>query len=846
MGNKKLYLIDATAFCYRAFYAIKALSSSDGQPTNAVYGFVNILNKILKNYKPDYIAACFDVSRDTFRSRKFAEYKMQRPAMPENLGSQIPIIREVIEAYGIAMFQQAGFEADDIISQLSRDAVKNKLKVVIVSSDKDMLQLVDENIEVLRPDKEGGVVYDAAKVKAQFGVAPERIVDIIALMGDSADNIPGVPGVGEKTAERLIREFTSLEKMLQDIGRIKPDKLRESIKANLARIKLNKELASLGQAMDLEFDLNKLIARDPDYVGLSKIFKRLEFKSLLKALPHQAEAQEDIKFAGGGKQELRDILSGLEEIVVCGASKDNLVFCAGNKFYHFDPRGKIHLGLLADRQIKKTGHDLKKLKVALAKDGLLLEGLNFDTMIAAYLLNPSKPGYKLTDLAFDYLGQLPQGQEPEPAQAANLVIKLKPVLEGQLKDKGLIGLFNNLEMPLAEVLSGMEEAGIKIDVSILKDLSRQIERRLVKLVSGIYASSGREFNINSPKQLGEVLFVNLKLPVIKKTKTGPSTNEEVLRALSGRHALPALLLEYRQLAKLKNTYIDALPLLVDPKSGRIHTLFNQTGTETGRLSSSNPNLQNIPAKTDIGKNIRRAIVASDKNHCLLSCDYSQIELRILAELCADQALIKAFEQGADIHRFTAALVYGANEDAVSDQMREVAKRVNFGIVYGQSAYGLSKDLDIPIAQAQDFIDAYFLRYPKVKVYIEQQIEKAAAQGFVTTLLGRRRYIPEINNKNQGLRQFAQRQAVNTPIQGSASDLIKLAMVKIARSLEERGLAAKMILQIHDELVFELPCSELKELGALAKDTMEHVLALRVPLKVAIKKGSNWLEMEPVE
>ena len=475
-----------------------------------------------------------------------------------------------------------------------------------------------------------------------------------------------------------------------------------------------------------------------------------------------------------------------------------------------------------------------------------MEGLYFDTMIAAYLLNPSKPGYQLEDISFDYLGGLLLNEsQTHPAACAEIVLKLKPLLEEQLKEKGLYELFCTLEMPLVSVLASMEEAGIKIDLKLLNQLSGDIAGRLVKLIAEIYASSGTEFNINSPKQLGEVLFGKLKLPVIKRTKTGPSTNEDVLRQLSQSHELPALLLEYRQLTKLKSTYIDALPLLVDARSGRIHTSFNQTGTETGRLSSSNPNLQNIPIKTDIGKNIRRAIIASDKRHCLVSCDYSQIELRILAHLSADDTLIEAFHRGEDIHRFTAALIYQTPEEEVKESMREIAKRVNFGILYGQTAYGLGRDLSIPFAQAQDFIDAYFLRYPKVKIYVDQQVKKAEDNGFVTTLLGRRRYIPEIKSKNQSLRLFAQRQAVNTPIQGSASDLIKLAMVKIAEQLREKELKARMILQIHDELVFELPYTELDKLVKLARENMEHVLKLKVPVRVDIKKGDNWLEMEPI-
>jgi DNA polymerase-1 len=466
-------------------------------------------------------------------------------------------------------------------------------------------------------------------------------------------------------------------------------------------------------------------------------------------------------------------------------------------------------------------------------------------MLAAYLLNPAKAQYQLSDLAFDYLAlNLASGGIPV-TQAFGLILKLKAVLEKELAQKNLEELFYQLEMPLVEVLADMESSGIKLDLKILDNLSLDIEQRLMKLTAAIYEASGGEFNISSPKQLGAVLFERLKLPVVRRSKTGPSTDEEVLRALSGKHRLPQLLLEYRKLLKLKNTYIDTLPQLVDKTTGRIHTCFNQTGTQTGRLSSSNPNLQNIPVKTDIGRLIRQAIVAYRDGDLLLACDYSQIELRILAHISGDENLIAAFKAGKDIHCATAALIYGVQEKDVDEPMREMAKRINFGIVYGLSSYGLSRDLSIPLDEASAFIEAYFNRYPGVKDYIAQQIAKAQQEGFVTTLLGRRRYIPEINHKNQSIQQFAQRQAVNAPIQGSASDLIKLAMVKIHRDLKDKELAAEMIMQIHDELVFNLPQQELSEVTELVRERMENVLALDVPIKVAIKKGENWLEMEEI-
>lgn len=845
MADKKAYLIDATAFCYRAFYALSSLSTSYGQPTNAVFGFINILNKIIKEHRPDYLAACFDVSRDTFRSRKFAAYKIQRPPMPEGLSSQIPIIKEVISAYRIPIFEKQGFEADDIIATLAKKCVKEGLEVVVVSSDKDILQLVSEHILVFNPYKEEGIFYDKETINERFGVEPARIADIISLMGDASDNLPGVEGIGAKTAVKLVKEFGSLDNLLEHTERIKPDKLAGLIAQNAQKIRLNQELVELNAEMDLAFDLDTLAVREADYRSLTTIFRRLEFKRLLKTISCRQGAVScaaDQELPAAGPAEIKKIISSGGEIFI-SAGGGGIVFSAGGEIFSARERTKELKDMLSSAQVKKCGHDLKAMKVGLAREGITLEGLFFDTMLAAYLLNPSKPGYALADIAPEYLGET--GQEQAAGQAAQIafVMRLKPVLEKELKEKGLFDLFSNLEIPLAAVLAQMEESGLKIDLGLLAELSQKIEKRLVKLASDIYGYSGSQFNINSTKQLAEVLFGRLGLPVVKKTKTGPSTDEEVLRFLAAKHALPALILEYRQLAKLKNTYIDALPLLVDKNDAKLHTCFNQAGTETGRLSSSNPNLQNIPIKTDVGRDIRRAVIPSFKGGLFLCCDYSQIELRILAHLSQDETLINAFRAGLDIHQATAALIYGVAEDKVDGTMRETAKRVNFGIIYGQGAFSLSKDLGITQSEAQDFIDAYFLRYPRVKEYIDAQIKKAQEQGFVTTLLGRRRYIPEINNKNQAIRQFAQRQAVNTPLQGSASDLIKAAMVKIYRQIKEVHLAAAMVLQVHDELVFDLPQEELGVLEGIARQTMENVLRLDVPVKVVLKKGRNWLELE---
>lgn len=845
MTKPKLFLIDATAFCYRAFYAIASLSTSSGQPTNAIYGFINMLNKLLKEKKPQFLAVCFDVSRDTFRTKKFAEYKIQRPPMPDELSGQIPLIKEIISAYGISIFEREGFEADDIIATLARRAKEEGISTTIVSSDKDILQLVDEDIAVFSPYKDEGILYDEKKVSERFGIGPERIPDIIALMGDDADNIPSVPGIGEKTAAALIKEFGSIEKLLMNVDKIKSEKIKTAIEGNIETIKLNKELAVLDNQIGLDFNLGKLKPSEPDYQELFRLFKLLEFKKLLKDLEVKEDKSLDIEVTTLEDEELKELIKPQDEIILYAEASENLIFYAKDKFFKVAHPGINLKNILSDSRIRKIGHDLKKIKVSLAKEDIALEGLYFDTMVAGYLINPSKSGYNLSDLAWDYLGALLKSGPLNNAHAVSVIKQIRPKLEIELREKSLFNLFTDIEMPLVEVLAQMELTGIKLDLEILNKLSGDLEKRLIKLIADIYSVSGSEFNINSPKQLRDILFERLKLPVIKRSKTGPSTDEEVLRKLADKHNLPHFLLEYRQLTKLKSTYVDALPNLVEPETGRIHTSFNQTATETGRLSSSEPNLQNLPIKTDLGKNIRRSVIAFSKDSYLLSCDYSQVELRILAHLSKDKNLISAFKNGKDIHRITASLIYGLEEKEITEPMRDTAKRVNFGIIYGLTSFGLSRDLGISVDEAGGFIEAYFSRYPQVQDYVQGQINHAKKEGFVFTILGRRRYIPEINNKNQGIRQVAERQAINTPIQGSASDLIKSAMVRIHEQIKINALKARMIIQIHDELVFDVPKEEMEEFIKLARDKMENVLELDVPIKVDIKKGNNWLEMEDV-
>lgn len=862
---KRLFLIDGNSFCYRAYYAIKELSTSYGQPTNAVYGFVAMLNKLIRDEKPDYLAVPFDLKGPTFRHKKFNGYKLKRPPMPKELLSQLPLIKEIIAAYRIPIFEREGFEADDVIATLARKAAGQGIDVYIVTGDKDILQIVDKHIKVYSPYREG-LIYDEDWVRKRYGVEPEKIVEIMALMGDTTDNIPGVPGIGEKTAVRLIERFGSLEKIIANIDKIEPA-IGKRIREFKEQAQLSRELAKINLNIPLKVEWENLKLGPPDYPKLLELFTKLEFKSLLRQLiDSKSQAQK--------RKTTYKLISKIEEFDVFFqkliktkefafdidatgsnpllAQMKGLSFCMkkGEAWYMkisstfaLEKLRKI----FEDTKIKKITHDAKYKKIVLHNLGFELKGVCFDPMIASYLLSSSRPNHDLNELALEYLNFSPYTYSDKElklrcCQRADLSFSLKSVLEKLLRERNLSHLNEHMELPLIDILADMEINGIRIDVKLLKSMSEEIESDLIKLANQIYEIAGIKFNINSPKQLGSVLFEKLKLPVLKKTKTGASTDTEVLERLAAFHALPATLLEYRQLSKIKSTYVDSLPLLVNPNTGRVHTSFNQTVTATGRLSSSSPNLQNIPIKGKLGRQIRKAFIPNELNNLLFSADYSQIELRILAHLSGDEGLVSAFNNGRDIHIQTASLIFNVKEENVTTVMRENAKTVNFGIIYGMSAYTLAKDLGITPPDAKKFIEAYFKRYPKVREYIEKQIEKVKRKGFVTTLLGRRRYIPDINSDDSYRRQFARRIAINAPIQGTASDLIKLAMIEIYNTLHKNRLKALMLLQLHDELVFEVPQDELSILSKMVKDIMESALKLKVPIKVTIKKGSNWLEM----
>ncbi len=849
MLDAKLCLIDANSLVYRAFFAVKAaLSTSGGQPTNAIFGFVKMIRRILDDVEPGYLAVCFDVGKVTHRTEKFAAYKQNRAPMPDALASQMPWIRDLVRAYRMPLFEKEGFEADDVIATLVKKASGKFRKVVIVSSDKDILQLVGDRVEVYNPYKEEGLVFTPEVVEEKMGVAPERIRDLIALMGDASDNIPGVKGIGAKTALGLLKEFEDVDDLLRHRDRIKREGVRRALEEGEASLVLSRELAVLRTDVPLDVEIEKLKIDAPDTAALWDLFTCLEFRGMLKEL---AQAGTDLgrpaPAAGAAIAE-----ADAEEIVPAVRKKKAFgFFFPGEESQVFVAVDEVKVYKLEGaRDIKKifslagcvaVGYDVKAARHRLAGWGITPAAAFFDVMLAAYLVESAKGSFDLVPLVWNYLDMKGTSAHALAGQEPVLMLRLKTALEDKLEEADLTQLFDDVEMPLERILFDMERCGVKIDRKVLGALAREIDGKLKDLIEGIYDTAGVAFNINSPKQLSEVLFGKLKLPVIKKTKTGFSTDEEVLTRLSVRHELPKALLEYRQLTKLKTTYVNVLPGLAD-EAGRIHGSFNQTGTQTGRLSSSNPNLQNIPIKTAMGRRIREAFVASKDYARLLSADYSQIELRVLAHLSEDEVLGEAFRQEADIHRYTASLIFNMEEAEVTDEMRENAKRVNFGIVYGMSPYGLAKDLGLEPRMAEAFIQEYFLRYPRVKSYLEGQIEHVREHGYVTTLLGRRRYIPEVHNKNLAVRQFAERQAINAPIQGSAADLIKVAMVRIDGRMKEEGLRSRMILQVHDELVFEMTKKEERVLPELVRREMEGVMELRVPLKVTLKAGADWSRM----
>ena len=857
---ESLYLVDGSSYIYRAFYALPYLSNSKGIPTNAVYGFTKMLLKLIKERKPDHLAVVFDSKGPTFREDIYVHYKAQRPEMPDELKPQISYIKEIVDALSIPVLEKAGYEADDIIGTIAEDMEREGVKVVIVTGDKDMLQLVNDHVILLDTMKDRR--FGVEDVLERYGVEPEKVVEIMGLAGDSIDNIPGVPGIGEKTAVGLIKEFGSIEGVLNNIEKVRNRRVRENLERFREQAIMSRELASIDRDVPIDYSFEDLRLSEPDYNRLKEIFRELEFNRLLK----EVIPVEDTSVSADYREVLDE--KGLSRLITAirdrgevsieidgerdgfkGGSIKGIAVSFKEAEAYYIPVGRAcectdFKDALESPQIKKYGFDLKKAYLLLNGMGIRLSGMAFDTMIGAYLLNPLKSPYTIDSLGDEFLNRMPlpleRGETIRLCDLSQINYLLAHKLSRRLKDEGLNELFHLIELPLIEVLAEMEIAGIKVDSDRLHGLSQELQSEIERLEERIYLLAGRRFNINSPKQLQKVLFEDLKLKPVRRTKTGFSTDEGVLKQLSLSHELPQEILNFRHLAKLKATYIDALISLMDPDTGRIHTLFNQATTATGRLSSSEPNLQNIPIRSEFGRRIRGVFVA-EEGFKLLSADYSQIELRIVAHLSKDPVLMEAFKKGEDIHRKTASEIFRVLPLMVSEEMRRRAKAINFGIIYGISPYGLSQNLGISQSEAKEYIENYFSVHRGVKDFIDTTLRDAEDKGYVSTMFGRKRPVPELKSGNPSVRGFGERIAINTPIQGSAADIIKKAMVDIHRVIRERGLRTQMVLQIHDELLFEVPEEELEEVREIVRKGMEGAVEMDVPVKVDIGTGKNWLE-----
>jgi DNA polymerase-1 len=865
--EKVVYLIDGTAYIYRAYHAIRSLFNSKGLPTNAIFGFTRILIKLVEDRNPQYAAMFFDAKGPTFRHEVYPEYKANRPPMPEDLAVQIPYIKNVTAAYNLPIIELQGFEADDLIGTYARMAEKDGFSVVMVTGDKDFMQLVSDNVVIWDPMKEKTI--NIQTIREDFGVEPNQMIDVLGLSGDSADNIPGVPGIGQKTALDLIKTYGDMEHLYQEVESITKKKQRENLITYKEQALLSKELVTIDTQAPVSVEIEGFSLQAPDTGALSELFQTFEFRQLQQSVSVKTDLSDKRYTAVTDMDMLGDLIGRLESANIFALDTETtstnpmmakivgLSFALIPHEAFYIPCGHNYLGapqqlklsdvlnrlkaVLANPDIQKVGQNIKYDWMVLARHGIDLAGVTFDTMLASYLLNPSKRAHNLDQIALDFLGHKTITYEevagkgkkavlfsevplekavPYACEDADITLMAKDALAPRLEEIGLTKLLKDIEMPLVPVLMRMEMRGTLVDVDRLHELSKSFEHQLDALEGSIYGLAGEEFNINSSQQMGRILFEKLKLPVQKKTKkkTGYSTDVNVL----------------------KSTYADALIDLVHPETGRIHTSYNQTVTATGRLSSSDPNLQNIPIRTDEGREIRRAFIPQKGWH-LVSADYSQVELRILAHYSDDQILIQSFLDDEDIHTRTACEVFQVSPEMISAELRRQAKAINFGIIYGMSAFGLSNQLEISQKMAKTYIDNYFSRYQGVKRYLDQTIADARKTMQTSTLLGRIRLLPDINSKNSIIRQAVERIAVNTPIQGSAADLIKLAMINVDRSLREKNLQSAMLLTVHDELVFEVPPDEIDTVTRLLKKIMESVWKLKVPLKVNMAHGPNWAE-----
>lgn len=878
-ARPRLFLIDGYSNIFRAFYAIRNLSNSRGEPTNAVYGFVQMLRKLLREENPELVGVALDVGK-TFRNEKFEDYKANRKPMPEDLASQLPWVRRVLEAYRIPILELAGFEADDVLGTLSCRAAAGGYDVVLVSADKDLMQLVEPRVSLYHTGR--NKLYGPQEVTEDFGVPPEKVVDVLALMGDSIDNIPGVPGIGEKGAKSLIQEYGSLDELLARAGEITRKAYREGLQTHEAQARLSKELTTIHTNVEIAFDPEALHHDPPDTDALRKLFTELEFFSLVEELG-PADALGEAAAAGGEEAPTAEEaatpeawnaavekLSGEIYIAVLGEEPPLALAVASGEespavYADFRRDGLREAALasldrwLADPGVRLAGHNLKEV-LRVCPKGPLCRAAMFDSMLVSYLLKPSVHGHSLDELALERLARKPltlkdvgwdKGQEPAvgdsrlAAYAGERVLlarRLTGAMRRELEASPLAKVYDEIEVPLVPVLVGLEEAGILLDVDYLKRMSEELGGEIETLEESIYQQAGERFNLGSPQQLGVVLFEHMGLPVLKRTQKTKSysTGAEILEELAVRgFPIAQSLLRWRELTKLKSTYVDALPLLV-AADGRLHTRFNQAVAATGRLSSENPNLQNIPVRTELGRRIRKAFIAPP-GHVLLVADYSQIELRILAHIAEEAELVRAFLAGEDIHRATAAIIFGSAPELVTSEQRRAAKTINFGILYGMSAFGLSQALGIPSKEADRFIKAYLDRYPGVRRYVEETQVSAEKEGKVTTLYGRVRWLPDIQSKNWNLRENARRMAINARIQGTAADLLKIAMIAIDRRLREEFPDSRLLLTVHDELVLEVPENDAETVAALVKKEMEGVASLAVPLEVEVGWGKSWYE-----
>jgi DNA polymerase-1 len=871
---KKLFLVDAMAHIYRAFYApMNRMNAPSGIPTKVPFLFNNILRRLIKDYQPDYVGIVFDTRQPTFRDKLFEKYKAQRPAMPDELSQQLPYVRRLCEAMRLPILELDGYEADDVIGALAQQGAKKNLDVLLITNDKDMMQLVDRNVRVLRTGPggaKGDLIVDEARVQEILGVPPEKVVDVMSLMGDNIDNIPGAKGIGEKGATELIQKYGSVENALEHASEVSNKRYREALQQQREQVLLSKQLATIATDVPVELDLNNLRLGDPDLTLLAALYRELGFNSLLKELGSEAVAASVAASAEPVMQtdyvqlatvaEFREYLSKLaakapvavwlnleagdreEEGFGTRVAAIEISSKAGEgRAVWCDEKGEalqVLAAFLADGERAKIVHDAKLFQIVL---GGRVGNISHATQIYSYLLRPTTANHNFADVVMRQTNLMLGGG---PGERADHLQRLAPTLRALIEAEKLEDAYEKIDLPVAGVLADIERAGIRVDPKALEAMSLAMEKEVRRLEKEIWELAGAEFNVNSPTQLAEILFdkLNLQAPFRRGRGRVRSTAADILEDLASQHALPAKIIEYREIAKLKSTYVDSLPKLIRPETGRLHTSFSQTGTATGRLSSSDPNLQNIPIRTELGRQIRAAFVA-EPGKVLLAADYSQIELRVMAHFSNDPVLIEAFRNGEDIHARTAQEVFGVGPLAQTAEHRRAAKAINFGIIYGLSAFGLAQQLGIPQKEAAQFIAAYFARYRGVKEYLENVLVETRKSGVAKTLFGRIRPIPEINSPQVQLRNFAERTALNSPLQGTAADLIKLAMIAIDRRLAQEKFAAKMILQVHDELLFETPASESDALAKLVQQEMENVHQLVVPLVVEIGVGANWRDME---